>query len=117
LVLLLTSKGGSGSALGLLLMVIPFGKVVLQPLSGYMCDLYRIHKPVLIMCVVLNCLGVFFYFSARQYIYIICWQLLSSLWVKPAPTCRSIPWQSIIWQGRSARPISVAGGCGVRLDI
>jgi len=70
LVLLLASKGVSGSALGLLLMVIPFGKVVLQPLSGYMCDLYRIHKPVLIICVVLNCLsGLFLFFCPPVYIY------------------------------------------------
>jgi MFS transporter, PPP family, 3-phenylpropionic acid transporter len=62
LVMLLNSKGISGSALGLLLMIIPFGKVVLQPVSGYLCDLYRIHKSVLLVSVVLNFLGGLFMF-------------------------------------------------------
>jgi PPP family 3-phenylpropionic acid transporter len=70
LVLLLTSKGVNGSALGLLLMVIPFGKIVLQPLSGYLCDLYRIHKSVLIISVALNCLGgMFLFFCPPVYLY------------------------------------------------
>jgi MFS family permease len=62
LVLLLTSKGITGYSLGILLMVIPFGKVVLQPLSGYLCDLYRIHKIVLLISVLLNTLGGLFLF-------------------------------------------------------
>jgi PPP family 3-phenylpropionic acid transporter len=62
LVMLLTSKGVNGYLLGILLMVIPFGKVVLQPISGYLCDLYRIHKSVLLISVVLNGLGGLFLF-------------------------------------------------------
>jgi len=70
LVLLLISKGVSGSALGLLLMIIPFGKVVLQPLSGYLCDLYRIHKSVLLISVMLNFLGgLFMFLCPPVYIY------------------------------------------------
>jgi len=70
LVMLLVSKGVSGSALGLLLMIIPFGKVVLQPLSGYLCDLYRIHKSVLLVSVVLNFIGgLFLFFCPPVYIY------------------------------------------------
>ncbi len=70
LVLLLTSKGVSGSALGLLLMIIPFGKVVLQPISGYLCDLYRIHKPVLLASVALNFIGgMLLFFCPPEFIY------------------------------------------------
>ena len=70
LVMLLISKGFSGSALGYLLMIIPFGKVVLQPLSGYLCDLYRIHKPVLLASVILNFIGgLYMFFSPPVYFY------------------------------------------------
>lgn len=62
LVMLLVSKGVSGPALGLLLMIIPFGKVIMQPLSGYLCDLYRIHKSVLLFSVMLNFIGGLFMF-------------------------------------------------------
>ena len=57
IVLFLTSRGIKGSALGLLLMMLPLGKVVLLPLIGYVCDLYRIHKIVLIVSVILNATG------------------------------------------------------------
>jgi PPP family 3-phenylpropionic acid transporter len=57
LVMLLTSKGIGGSQLGVLLMVIPIGKVFLQPVTGYLCDLYRIHKQVLLFSLVANALG------------------------------------------------------------
>jgi MFS family permease len=70
LVMLLVSKGVSGPALGLLLMIIPLGKVVLQPLSGYLCDLYRIHKTVLLVSVVLNFIGsLFLFLCSPVYIY------------------------------------------------
>jgi len=70
LAMLLISKNFSGSALGFLLMIIPFGKVVLQPLSGYLCDLYRIHKSVLLVSVVLNFIGgLFMYFCPPVYLY------------------------------------------------
>jgi MFS transporter, PPP family, 3-phenylpropionic acid transporter len=57
LVLFLTNKGITGSLLGLLLMILPLGKVVLLPIIGYACDLYRVHKLVLITSVVLNATG------------------------------------------------------------
>jgi MFS family permease len=70
LVMLLASKGVSGPALGLLLMIIPFGRVVLQPLAGYLCDLYRIHKSVLLFSVVLNFIGgLFMFICPPVYIY------------------------------------------------
>ena len=70
LAMLLISKGVSGSALGLLLMIIPLGKVVLQPLSGYLSDLYRIHKSVLLISVVLNFIGgLFMFLCPPVYIY------------------------------------------------
>jgi len=70
LAMLLISKNVSGSALGLLLMIIPLGKVALQPLSGYLCDLYRIHKSVLLVSVVLNFIGgAFMFFCPPVYFY------------------------------------------------
>jgi MFS transporter, PPP family, 3-phenylpropionic acid transporter len=57
LVLFLNNKGITGSSLGILLMMLPLGKVVLLPIIGYICDLYRIHKFVLIISVVLNATG------------------------------------------------------------
>ncbi len=62
LALLLISKNFSGSALGLLLMTMPLGKVILQPLSGYFCDLFRIHKSVLLVSVIFNFMGGLFMF-------------------------------------------------------
>jgi PPP family 3-phenylpropionic acid transporter len=62
LAMLLISKDFNGSGLGLLLMIIPSGRVVLQPLSGYLSDLYRIHKSVLLASVVLNFIGGLFMF-------------------------------------------------------
>ena len=44
--------------------------MVLQPLSGYLCDLFRIHKSVLIISVALNCLGgLFLFFCPQVYAY------------------------------------------------
>lgn len=48
LVLYLISKNIAGGQLGLLLMMVPFGKLLLSPISGYLSDLYRVHKQVLI---------------------------------------------------------------------
>jgi PPP family 3-phenylpropionic acid transporter len=64
LVLYLNSKGINGPLLGLLLMMIPLGKVALQPLSGYLCDLYRIHKQTLVASVLINFTGGLFLFLA-----------------------------------------------------
>ena len=70
LVMLLISKNVSGPGLGLLLMAIPFGKMILQPLSGYLCDLYRIHKSILLVSVVLNFIGgLFMFLCPPVYIY------------------------------------------------
>ena len=71
LAMLLISKNVSGTALGLLLMIIPLGKVVLQPLSGYLCDLYRIHKSVLLVSVVLNFIGGLFMFLLPTCLYLL----------------------------------------------
>ena len=57
LVLYLTNRGISGAEMGLLLMLMPLGKVVLSPLVGYLCDLYRQHKAVLVASLLLNALG------------------------------------------------------------
>ena len=64
LVLLLNSKGVSGSSLGLLLMVIPLGKLLITPLSGYLCDLLRVHKHMLMIGLALNALGGAFLFTS-----------------------------------------------------
>jgi PPP family 3-phenylpropionic acid transporter len=60
MVLYLIDRGISGAEMGMLLMLLPLGKVVLSPAVGYLCDLYRLHKPVLVLSVLLNALGGFF---------------------------------------------------------
>jgi PPP family 3-phenylpropionic acid transporter len=57
LVLYLTNRGISGAEMGLLLTLLPLGKVALSPLVGYLCDLYRQHKLVLVASLLLNALG------------------------------------------------------------
>ncbi len=66
LVLYLTNQGFSGATLGLLLTLLTLGKVVLAPMVGYLCDLYRLHKPVLVLSLLLNGLGGFFLYSGAQ---------------------------------------------------
>ena len=67
LVLYLTGRGISGSDLGLILTLLPLGKVVLSPVVGYICDLYRLHKQLLILSVVLNSLGGLILYVLRSF--------------------------------------------------
>ena len=62
LVLYLTGKGIGGSQLGILMMLLPLGKVILSPLSGYICDLYRVHKQVLIASIFTTFVGAAYLF-------------------------------------------------------
>ena len=59
LILYLTARGISGAELGLLLTMLSLGKVAIAPLLSYLCDLYRIHKTVLIASMFFNALGGF----------------------------------------------------------
>lgn len=63
LVLYLTSKGINGPQLGVLMMMLPLGKLLLSPVSGYLCDLYRIHKQVLIV-------SIFTIFTGASYLFL-----------------------------------------------
>lgn len=60
LVLFLTDKGITGRELSLLLMLLPLGRIVLSPIAGYICDLYRIHKQVLMVSVITISAGAFY---------------------------------------------------------
>lgn len=65
LVLFLTSNGINGGQLGILMMLLPLGKLLLSPLSGYLCDLYRIHKHILIASVFITFSGAAYLFFAQ----------------------------------------------------
>lgn len=68
LVLYLTSKGITGGQLGILLMMLPLGKLLLSPVSGYMSDLYRVHKQVLIASVFTTFAGsAYLFFTAPSF--------------------------------------------------
>ena len=66
LVLYLNDKGISGAELGLLLTLLPLGKVVIAPLLSYLCDLYRVHKPMLIASMFFNTLGGYLLYHSED---------------------------------------------------
>ena len=65
LVIFLNDKGIGGAELGLLLTLLPLGKVALAPVFIYFCDLYRIHKPMLVISLLLNTLGGYLLFISE----------------------------------------------------
>ncbi|MBM3136909.1 MAG: MFS transporter [Chloroflexi bacterium] len=68
LVLYLNHKGIAGGQLGLLMMMLPFGKLLLSPVSGYLSDLYRVHKQVLIGSVFVTFAGAsYLFFTAPTF--------------------------------------------------
>lgn len=69
LVLYLTAKGISGAELGLLLTMLSLGKVVIAPLLSYVCDLYRVHKTILIASMFFNALGGFLLYRSETAFY------------------------------------------------
>lgn len=66
LVLYLNDKGISGAELGLLLTLLPLGKVFVAPVLSYLSDLYRLHKPMLIASVFFNALGGYLLFRSES---------------------------------------------------
>ena len=66
LVLYLNGKGITGAELGLLLTLLPLGKVAIAPVLSYLCDLYRIHKPMLITSMFFNTIGGFLLYRSED---------------------------------------------------
>ncbi len=66
LVLYLNQKGISGTELGLLLTMLPLGKVFIAPVLSYLSDLYRVHKQMLIASVFLNAIGGFLLYRSES---------------------------------------------------